>query len=93
MGKDEAFNMRLIAHDDLNGFGNGGEGMSMQVAGDGRRVLWIAHESAPVNFTGVDVTDPRKPRVFIPQSRDGNHHFPGCILLHSFLPMFSLRIC
>ncbi len=41
MSKDEAFNMRLIAHDDLNGFGNGGEGMSLQVAGDGRRVLWI----------------------------------------------------
>ncbi len=63
MGKDEAFNMRLIAHDDLKGFGNGGEGMSMQVASDGRRVMWIAHESAPTNFTGVDVTDPRSPRV------------------------------
>jgi hypothetical protein len=60
---DEAFNMRLIAQDDLGGFGNGGEGMSLQVAADGRRVMWIAHESAPTNFTGVDVTDPRKPKV------------------------------
>lgn len=60
---DEAFNMRLIAHDDLGGFGNGGEGMSLQAASDGRRVMWIAHESAPINFTGVDVTDPRKPKV------------------------------
>jgi hypothetical protein len=32
---------------------------------DGRRILWLAHESAPKNFTGVDVTDPRQSRVVV----------------------------
>jgi hypothetical protein len=26
-------------------------------------VIWLAHESAPKNFTAVDVSDPRKPKV------------------------------
>ncbi len=56
-------NMRLIGHNDLGGFGNGGEGMSLQQTRGGRRVLYIAHESAPKNFTAVDVTDPTNPRV------------------------------
>ena len=56
-------NMKLLAHHTLNGFGGMGEGMSMQLARDGRRVLWLAHESAPKNFTAVDVSDPRAPRV------------------------------
>ena len=42
-----------------------GEGMAMQIAHDGRRILWLAHESAPKNFTGVDVSDPRKPKVVV----------------------------
>ena len=58
----ELNNFRLIAHDNLAGFGNVGEGVSLQV-NNGRRVLWMAHECAPKNFTAVDVTDPRKPRV------------------------------
>src|SRR5215831_15253815 len=60
-----SFNMRLVAHHDLSGFGGIGEGMAMQLARDGRRILWLAHESAPKNFTGVDVTDPAAPRVAI----------------------------
>jgi hypothetical protein len=32
-------NMRLLANDQLNGFGNCGEGMAIQLTGDGRRVL------------------------------------------------------
>jgi hypothetical protein len=40
-----------------------GEGMAMQIAPDGRRIIWLAHESAPKNFTAVDVSDPRKPKV------------------------------
>ena len=59
----ESHNMRLISRDKLAGFGNVGEGMSMQLTGAGRRILWLAHESAPKNFTGVDVTDPAHPRV------------------------------
>lgn len=60
-----AMNMRLVAHDDLAGHGGIGEGMSLQLAGDGRRILWLAHESAPKNFTGLDVTDPRRPRMVV----------------------------
>src|SRR6476646_4989698 len=60
-----SFNMRLIAHHDLSGFGALGECMAMQRARDGRRILWLAHESAPKNFTGVDVTDPRNPKVVV----------------------------
>ena len=60
-----SFNMRLLAHHMLEGFGGVGEGMGMQLARDGRRILWLAHESAPKNFTGVDVSDPRKPRVVV----------------------------
>jgi hypothetical protein len=56
-------NMKLIAQHSLNGFGGMGEGMAMQLARDRRRVLWLAHESAPKNFTAVDVSDPRAPRV------------------------------
>jgi hypothetical protein len=60
-----AWNMTLLAHHELQGFGGLGEGMSMQQTRDGRRILWLAHESAPKNFTGVDVTDPRNPRVVV----------------------------
>src|SRR5438445_372265 len=58
-------NMRLLGHNDLGGFGNCGEGMAIQMARDGRRVIWLGHESAPKNFTAVDVTDPRKPSVIV----------------------------
>jgi len=58
-------NMKLLAHHTLNGHGGMGEGMSMQIARDGRRVLWLAHESAPKNFTGVDVSEPRAPKVIV----------------------------
>jgi hypothetical protein len=37
--------------------------MAIQVTRDRRRVLWIAHESAPKNVTAVDVTNPKKPSV------------------------------
>ena len=60
-----ALNMKLLAHHDLQGFGGMGEGMGMQGTRDGRRILWLAHESAPKNFTGVDVTDPRHPKVVV----------------------------
>ncbi|ETX00319.1 MAG: hypothetical protein ETSY2_39315 [Candidatus Entotheonella gemina] len=58
-----AKNMRLIGHTDLGGYGNGGEGLALQKTKDGRRVLYIAHESAPMNFSVVDVSDPRSPSV------------------------------
>jgi hypothetical protein len=61
----EQRNMRLLSQHTLNGHGGMGEGMSMQLAKGGRRVLWLAHESAPKNFTAVDVTDPRQPKVIV----------------------------
>jgi hypothetical protein len=59
----QSHNMTLLAHHTLNGHGGMGEGMAMQLAKDGRRILWLAHESAPKNFTAVDVTEPRSPKV------------------------------
>ena len=60
-----ALNMKLLAHHELAGYGGMGEGISMQLTGDGRRILWLAHESAPKNFSGVDVTDPRNPKLIV----------------------------
>jgi hypothetical protein len=60
-----AWNMKLIAQHELSGFGGVGEGMAMQKAKDGRRILWLAHESAPKNFTAIDVTDPKNPRQVV----------------------------
>lgn len=60
-----ALNMKLLAHHTLQGYGGLGEGMAMQLTRDGRRIMWLAHESAPKNFTGVDVTDPRNPKVVV----------------------------
>ena len=37
----------------------------MQLTADGRRILWLAHESAPKNFSGVDVTDPTQPKLVV----------------------------
>src|SRR5438876_12160507 len=66
------WNFKLLAQHELDGFGGMGEGMSIQIAPDGRRIIWLAHESAPKNFTAVDVSDPRKPKVVtqteLPQS-------------------------
>ncbi len=59
------WNFKLLGHHMLDGFGGMGEGMSIQIAPDGRRIIWLAHESAPKNFTAVDVSDPRKPKVVV----------------------------
>src|SRR2546428_3463735 len=66
-------NMRLLAQHPLNGFGNCGEGMAIQLTRDRRRVLWIAHESPPKNVTAVDLTDPRQPAM-IPQTELPHHN-------------------
>src|SRR5678816_3272002 len=57
--------MKLLSQHTLNGHGGMGEGMSMQLAKGGRRVRWLAHESAPKHFTADDITDPRKPKVIV----------------------------
>ena len=61
----QSLNMKLLSHHTLNGHGGMGEGMGLQLAKDGRRILWLAHESAPKNFTAVDVSDPRAPKVVV----------------------------
>src|SRR5437868_9906776 len=72
-GSDLSWNFKLIAHDTLAGFGGMGEGMAVQVAKDGRRILWLAHESAPKNFTALDVSDPKKPKVIVQTDLPQSH--------------------
>ena len=43
MSGHETFNMKLLAHDTLIGWGGIGEGMSIQEAPGGRRIMWLAH--------------------------------------------------
>ena len=69
----EIRNMRLISHHDLNGFGNIGEGVHLHQTSDGRRILYMAHESAPKDITSVDVTDIANPRVMVQTELDYPH--------------------
>lgn len=62
---DEGYGFKLLAQDRLLEHGGLGEGMALQKTRDGRRILWLAHEGPPKNFTGVDVTDPAKPKVVV----------------------------
>ena len=57
----EAKNMELVGRSDLNGNGDGGEGMAIQQWPDGRRILYIAHEGEKTCLSIVDVTHPEKP--------------------------------
>ena len=61
----ESQNMRLLSHNDLGGYGNGGEGLALQSLKDGRRILYIAHENGPIDFTAVNVTDPASPEIIV----------------------------
>ena len=58
-----ASNMQIIGHSNLNGAGKGGEGLALHQYPDGRRVLFLAHESGPMCVSIVDVTKPEDPRV------------------------------
>jgi hypothetical protein len=55
--------MQIIGHSDLNGAGHGGEGLALRQYPDGRRVLFLAHESAPMCVSMIDVTKPEDPKV------------------------------
>lgn len=59
----EASNMEIIGHNDLNGFGKGGEGLAIKQYPSGQRVLYLAHESALMCFSVLDVTHPEQPTV------------------------------
>lgn len=58
-----AKNMQIIGRSDLNGVGKGGEGLALKAYPDGRRVLFLAHEAAPMCFSAIDVTRPERPFV------------------------------
>ena len=58
----EAKAMELLAHHDLGGNGDGGEGMAIQER-DGRRILYLAHEGQKTCLSVVDVTDPKAPAL------------------------------
>jgi hypothetical protein len=53
--------MVLISHHDLNGNGDGGEGLVIQQRTDGRRLLFFAHEGQKNCISIIDVTRPEKP--------------------------------
>jgi hypothetical protein len=69
----EQKNMVLISHTDLNGHGDGGEGMAIQQWPDGRRVLYFAHGGGQTCLSIVDVTHPERPALInqLPSPRPG----------------------
>lgn len=69
----EIKNMRLISHHDLGGYGNIGEGVHLHQTKDGRRILYMAHESAPKDITSVDVTDIANPKLMVQTELDYPH--------------------
>jgi hypothetical protein len=54
-------NVVLVAHQELNGHGDGGEGLAIQQRRDGRRILYIAHEERETCLTIIEVTHPEAP--------------------------------
>lgn len=58
-----AHNLRLLAHHDLGGAPNAGEGIAIKVTRDGRRIMYIAYENPPMAFSILDVTDPSRPEL------------------------------
>src|SRR5580700_8009905 len=67
----EASNMTIIGHSDLNGAGKGGGGLALRQYPDGRRILFLAHESAPMCVSIIDVTKPEDPKVVTQIPVDG----------------------
>jgi len=59
----DASNISLVGRSDLNGNGDGGEGLVIQQRPDGRRLLYLAHEGQRTCFTVIDVTRPEAPAV------------------------------
>ena len=57
----ESRNMVLVGQNDLNGNGDGGEGLALQLFPDGRKVLYLAHEAPARCFSVLDVTRPEAP--------------------------------
>ena len=47
--------------------------MDLHQTANGRRILYLAHESEPKDFTGVDVTDLANPKVAVQTDLDHGH--------------------
>jgi hypothetical protein len=72
-GAAESRNMELVGHNDLSrrsgaaaavdlqGQGDGGEGLALQQLPDGRRILYLAHEAPQRCFSVIDVSKPETP--------------------------------
>jgi len=58
----DRLNIQIVGHSDLGGAGKGGEGLAIKEQ-DGKRYLFLAHESGPKCFSVIDVTNPSKPTV------------------------------
>ncbi|HET9271861.1 MAG TPA: hypothetical protein VFO31_26970, partial [Vicinamibacterales bacterium] len=57
----ESRNVVLVAQNDLNGNGDGGEGLALQQFPDGRKILYLAHEAPQRCLSVIDVTKPEAP--------------------------------
>ena len=75
----EASNVELVGHNDLNGRGDGGEGLALQQWPDGRRLLL----PRPRGASAVPQHLPRRPREvgrwWLPGTRKGDRCLPGCL--------------
>lgn len=60
-GADDVKNMRLLAHHELAGNGDGGEGLAIQLRPDGQRILYLAHEGQKTCLSVLDVSDAKSP--------------------------------
>jgi hypothetical protein len=58
-----ASNIELVGQTNLNGHGDGGEGLAIQQWPDGRRWLYLAHEAQQTCLSVVDVTRPEAPAM------------------------------
>ena len=92
MARSECWNVRLVAHHDLNGHGDG-----MQLLKVGRYV-YIAHlGTSPMALTIVDAADPEAPRVVRQMPHPPNTHahkvqIAGNVLIQNQeLPYFGKR--
>ena len=59
----EFHNMELVGHNDLDGNGDGGEGLALQLLDDGRKILYFAHSGRLQCMSVIDVTDPANPQL------------------------------
>jgi hypothetical protein len=60
-----AMNMEIIGRNNLGGAGKGGEGLALKQYQDGRRILFLAHESGPACVSLIDVTNPKAPTLMV----------------------------